>query len=249
MPHYRLLTLVGKFGETESRVHPVLVFDGRDAVLCDAGYPGQTDQIERELAAHGFSLGAVTRIVLSHHDHDHVGALAALKRLNGAVEVAASASEAARVSGAEPPLRLVQAEARDAVLSGAEKEFGRRFAAYLRTVETCPVDRILGPGREAVVDGLVAVPTPGHTEGHLSFFIEESGTLVAGDALVVSGGELDLANPEFAFDLAAAVESVRTIRALAPRRILCYHGGEIDTDIDLRLERLVARYAEAAPSY
>lgn len=243
MPHYRLLTLIGKFGATESRIHPVLVFDGREAVLCDAGYPGQADQIERELAAAGVSVGALTRIVLTHHDHDHLGALAELKRRNAAAEVAASAAEAACVSGREPALRLVQAEARDAVLSGAEREFGRRFAAYLRTVETCPVDRILGPGRERIIDGLVAVPTPGHTEGHLAYFVEESGTLIAGDALAAADGELDLANPEFAWDPAAALESVRTIKALSPRRILCYHGGEIDTDIDGRLDRLIARYA------
>lgn len=47
--------------------------------------------------------------------------------------------------------------------------------------------------------------TPGHTPGHISLYFLQSKTLVAGDAVVIENGVLDIANPQFALDLEAAV--------------------------------------------
>jgi glyoxylase-like metal-dependent hydrolase (beta-lactamase superfamily II) len=76
------------------------------------------------------------------------------------------------------------------------------------------------------VFGLQIVGTPGHTAGHISIFDEDTGVLVAGDALNNDGG-LAGSSPEFTEDQAAAAASVRKMAELAPRTILVGHGDPV----------------------
>jgi glyoxylase-like metal-dependent hydrolase (beta-lactamase superfamily II) len=84
--------------------------------------------------------------------------------------------------------------------------------------------RALADGDE--VFGLQIVGTPGHTAGHISIFDEDTGVLVAGDALNNDGGLAGSA-PEFTEDEAAAAASVRKLAELAPRTILVGHGDPV----------------------
>lgn len=242
MLNYKVLTLTAQLGPADLAVHPVIFFDGRDLVLCDSGYPGQADQIEAALGGAGFSLGELTKVVITHQDHDHLGSLAELKRRNPRLQVLASPIEAPYISGALPSLRLLQAEAHNKTLAGAELEFGLAFASYLKTIEACPVDALL-EDRAEVLPGLWALATPGHAPGHLSLYLEAQGLLVAGDALALEEGKLSLANPQFTMDLGQALDSVRRIRELEPRMIVCYHGGRMDGNIEAGLKSLLAGMA------
>jgi glyoxylase-like metal-dependent hydrolase (beta-lactamase superfamily II) len=78
-------------------------------------------------------------------------------------------------------------------------------------------------GDDDEVFGLQIVATPGHTVGHISVFDEDTGVLVAGDALN-NDGRLSGSNPQFTEDGAAAAASVRVLADLAPRTILVGHG-------------------------
>jgi glyoxylase-like metal-dependent hydrolase (beta-lactamase superfamily II) len=98
---------------------------------------------------------------------------------------------------------------------------------YIGQADLSEVDanlRTLADGDE--VFGLQIVGTPGHTVGHISIFDEDTGVLVAGDALNNDGGLAGSA-PEFTEDEAAAAASVRKLAALAPRTILVGHGDPV----------------------
>jgi glyoxylase-like metal-dependent hydrolase (beta-lactamase superfamily II) len=95
----------------------------------------------------------------------------------------------------------------------------------------------LGDGDE--VFGLQIVGTPGHTAGHISIFDEDTGVLVAGDALNNDGG-LAGSSPEFTEDQAAAAASVLKMARLRPKTILVGHGEPIVDVGAAALERLAS---------
>ncbi len=90
----------------------------------------------------GGTVADITAIVLSHHDHDHIGSLAELKRRNRR-----SGYSRARRKGTtfrkETIAEAAPGPGVQQTLSGEEKEFGERFAPYLETVEHCPVDDVV----------------------------------------------------------------------------------------------------------
>ena len=95
----------------------------------------------------------------------------------------------------------------------------------------------LGDGDE--VFGLQIVGTPGHTAGHISVFDEDTGVLVAGDALT-NDGELAGSSPEFTENEALAAASVLKMARLRPKTILVGHGEPIVDVGAAALERLAS---------
>jgi glyoxylase-like metal-dependent hydrolase (beta-lactamase superfamily II) len=82
---------------------------------------------------------------------------------------------------------------------------------------------LAGETRVAAGDGsLLIVPTPGHAPDHLCFFDEVSGDLYCGDLARIGGTVVIPASK--GGDLALYLQSLRTIRALGPRRLLPGHG-------------------------
>jgi glyoxylase-like metal-dependent hydrolase (beta-lactamase superfamily II) len=75
-------------------VHSVIVFSNKGLILCDTGYKNQLSQIEHELNQYGFSIKDITKVVITHHDHDHIGSLKSIKDKNNDVEIISSKIEA-----------------------------------------------------------------------------------------------------------------------------------------------------------
>jgi len=215
-------------GVRTETLHPVLFAGETERILFDTGCPGHGQALEEELRKLDLSVKELTRVVVSHQDHDHMGALAELKRGNPRLEVIASEEEAPFISGERTSLRVEQAEAFNQTLTGEARVWGEGFLRYLKTVVPCPVDRTVRDG-ELIVPGLRAVATQGHTPGHLSLFLEKEGILAAGDALALEEGKPVIANPQFTLDLQEAAASIRKIASLSPRLILCCHGGRWET--------------------
>lgn len=236
---HHILRLVKDFGAFKSEVNPVLFVDNDERILFDAGYPGQAEDIARELARHGLAVKDLTMIVVSHHDHDHVGSLLALKMMHPAVRIVAGRSEADYVAGKKVSMRLQQAEEHNKTLVGSEREFGERFAAYLKTIDICPVDRLVDDG-ERLSESVKVVATPGHTPGHISLYVEDRGIFVAGDATAVENGQLILPNPQFTLDMNAALASIRKIQGLKISEIINYHGGVYSGNVADALEGVLA---------
>ena len=107
----------------------------------------------------------------------------------------------------------------------------------LKTVQAVQVDQILALDREIEwLPGVEVIHTPGHMPGHISLYIRQNRTMIAADAVVVENGLLEIANPQFTLDLEEAVRSVEKLQQLEIDRIICYHGGVVQTDIPETVE-------------
>ena len=106
-----LLEIPFEFGQVKDTIYPVVLQSDASCVLVDCGYTGFLPQIEQALAQHGLNGTMLTHVVLTHHDHDHMGALAALKKRYPQVIVVAGEKEVPFIDGRQKPLRLCQAEA------------------------------------------------------------------------------------------------------------------------------------------
>lgn len=80
------------------------------------------------------------------------------------------------------------------------------------------------------VSGLHIIGTPGHTPGHVCVLDPTAGILVAGDALIESGGEILGASPRFSSDMTAANQSVKKLATFDFSTILVGHGDPITSD-------------------
>ena len=165
-----------------SLVNWTIVAGDSGAMLIDAGFPGNRDDVLTSLRRLGFGPEDLTAILLTHAHIDHLGSAIWFAHTHGTpvychpAEVAHArrdyleqASPAALMTQAWRPTWLrwsAQVAAKGALQRAgipAARELTAEIAATL-------------PGRPR------ALPTPGHTSGHCSYVVD--GVLVAGDALV-----------------------------------------------------------------
>jgi glyoxylase-like metal-dependent hydrolase (beta-lactamase superfamily II) len=222
------------FGNTENTVYPTLLWDKQNIILVDCGFIGSLPYLEKELRRHGLSAEQITGLVLTHHDHDHIGSLNDIKDKNQKIKILSSEIEAEYISGRQKSLRLIQAEQYNETLTGKDKEFGEQFVQYLKTVNICLIDEIVHD-KDSICTGVSVVYTPGHTPGHISLYLEEENTLLAGDAVAIENDKLVIANPQFTLDMSNALNSIAKIKSMKIEKIICYHGGIISKFIDNEL--------------
>ena len=199
------LTITTDFMGMPQTVHPVLLKGEVGWFLVDCGYVGSLPLIERELEHHRIAVEDITHILITHQDHDHVGAAAAFKAAHPKVKILASAQEAPYISGEKKSLRLMQAEEMQKHLPDDQKAFGEAFCRVLRSVEPIAVDQIVADGDRLPFGGAcTVVATPGHTPGHISLHLPEQSTIITGDAAALENGERVIANPQFTLDMQRA---------------------------------------------
>lgn len=225
---YRILSLSISmtFGDTENTVYPTLLWDKQNLILVDCGFIGSLPYLEKELQRHGLSADKITGLVLTHHDHDHMGAAVALKRLNPHLKIYASAEEAPYISAQEKPLRLCQAEELQTTLPPEQQDFGIAFCDMLRRVEPVEVDFYLQDGDYmGWCEGCSIIATPGHTPGHISLLMRKDSVIITGDAFALEEGKPVIANPQFTLDIEQAEISMDKLLSYKARAYYCYHGG------------------------
>ena len=221
-----VLNIKYKFGDMEDFIHPVVLKDDNEMILVDCGYSGFMPAIETAMQEEGLDCNELTKILITHHDHDHMGALADFKQKYPNIEIVAGQIEAPYISGDKKALRLEQAEALLVDAEGEQKAFGEAFCQILQSVNPARVD-IPVHGGECFdwCGGCEVLDTPGHTQGHISLYLRSKSTIIAGDAAVLENGRLVIANPQFALDKEKADEAVDMLLKHEARTIICYHGG------------------------
>lgn len=221
-------------------IYPVILSDEREMILIDCGYPGFLPLIRSAARAKGIDISNLTKIIITHHDFDHMGALAQFKREYPHIEVLASSDDENYVSGKEKSLRLQQAEDVYDKLPEDQKENAKIFQQVLESVESVEVNKSL-KNKDSFpwCGGVEIIATPGHMPGHISIYLKQSKTLVSGDALVVEECQLSIANPQYTLDMAKAKKSIEKLLRYEIDEIVCYHGGIYMDRIEESLKKLV----------
>ncbi len=224
-----ILDIGFKFPGGGGAVHPLVLKSADSMVLVDCGYPGFMPDIEQAVRETGLQIAKLTHIVLTHHDFDHMGAASAFLKKYPAVKIVASKAEAPYISGKKESPRLIQAREMQKNLPEGKQAFGRKFCEVVAGVQPVRVDiKVKDKDWFDWCGGVRIVATPGHTPGHISLFLEKEELLVTGDAAVVEGGRLAIANPAFTLDKSGAEKSLLKIKNFGAKKILCYHGGLFD---------------------
>lgn len=173
----------GVFMVTHAHTNCYLVVDAGAVTIVDAGYPSTWEVVRNTLDAIGLRVTDVAAVLLTHGHFDHVG-FARIVQSRFAVPV--WVHEADRWLAAHPyryrpqrnrllfPLRHPRSIP---VLSRMVSAGALRVRGVdaTTTFEAGPLDL---PGSP------VAIPTPGHTDGHCAFHLPDRGVLLTGDALV-----------------------------------------------------------------
>jgi glyoxylase-like metal-dependent hydrolase (beta-lactamase superfamily II) len=176
-------------------------------VVVDAGLKGGGKRLVRALRGH-----AVGAHALTHAHGDHAGGS---KRVVDAFEVPVWVGERDRpyLESGDPPVA---------------DSWAKPLIARLTRYEPVPVARSLHEG-DAVGPGFVALETPGHSAGHISFWREADRTLVCGDVLfnmhvVTTASGLREPPALVTPDPARNRDSARRLAALEPELVLFGHG-------------------------
>jgi glyoxylase-like metal-dependent hydrolase (beta-lactamase superfamily II) len=209
-------------------------------VLIDSGWAlaNARDQLERSLAAIGAGLRDVRRFLVTHLHRDHYTQAIEVRRLLG-TPVALGADEKHSIDRLlGPDFRPLTAQLAVLMSAGAQ-EVASRLAEITGNPPVPPSttpgaafgyeapDEWISPGQQFDLGTrtLEAVPTPGHTRGHVVFVDSEAGLLFAGDHV------LPHITPSIAFEeappelpLGEYLQSLNVVRRLPDMRLLPAHG-------------------------
>jgi glyoxylase-like metal-dependent hydrolase (beta-lactamase superfamily II) len=208
------------------RVNAYLVEDEEALTLVDGGMPGCADAIRTAVREEGHAIRDLDRVLLTHYDVDHVGALAKLTPALDAQLVASRHAATMLMEDQAPPLTN-------------HKGLIQRVSGVLISTPDLPVTHVED---RASVGSFTAYHTPGHTPGHVVYVSERLDVAFLGDLVYESDGDLESSKWRVSYD----TETVRSsITSLAEEgsffEYACPGHGEPLGDGFGRLERLADR--------
>lgn len=235
-------------------VNAYVLLDEDGPVLIDAGQATADSRaaLDEALASLAVSASRVTRFLVTHIHRDHYTQAVAIRRAHD-TSLALGADEKTSLELIADPandrlrtqlslLRTCGAGSLAAALSGQDdgvpvdlwEEPDQWLAGWAR----------IGLARRT----LTAVPTPGHTRGHLAFRDAEAGLLFGGDHV------LPAITPSIGFEpdvparpLADYLQSLRRVRTLPDTKLLPAHGPVTDS-VHIRVDELLEHHAQRLES-
>ncbi|WP_459501080.1 MBL fold metallo-hydrolase [Bacillus sp. C1] len=199
-------------------IHPVLLWDQEMAVLMDTGFPGQIEDLQREMDKVGVSFDKLKVVILTHQDIDHIGSLPEiLQNRESDIKVYAHELDKPYIQGDLPLLK----------------------DGHIENPPKGKVDDTLIDGQELpYCGGIRIIHTPGHTQGHISLYLIQSKTLVAGDSMYSVSGTLGGIHVPTTLDIKAARQSLKKYLDLNIESVVCYHGGLSKGNINEQIQKL-----------
>ena len=230
-------------------VNVYAIEDGDTLVLIDSGWALDVarTQLERALAGLGRTVAQISRFLMTHVHGDHYTQAILLRREFGSrlsLGIGERPSIELWASGRElrlaPQLRRLHACGAAPLADRVQAAQAARDAP--RTEWELP-DEWLAPGDIALTSrSLEAIPTPGHTRGHLCYRDEANGLLFAGDHV------LPHITPSIGFEtaaphlpLASYLQSLRRVRDRPDARLLPAHG-PVTPSVHARVDELLAHH-------
>lgn len=217
---------------------------GDEPAVVDPGPSTTLDHLEEGIREAGVDPSELRHLFLTHVHLDHAGASGHLAAACPDLTVHVHEDAARHVAD---PERLV---------ASTRRTFGEAHDRLWGEVRPVPRNRLRGwrPGEPLPLDGLRALPTPGHIAHHLAYLDEETGLLFAGDALgIVLHPEAPThpPTPPPGVDVEAWLRTLAEIRVVGPERGGVAHFGVHDDvegrvlQLESALQSLEARVREA----
>jgi glyoxylase-like metal-dependent hydrolase (beta-lactamase superfamily II) len=223
-----------------------VLLEGEPLTVVDPGphMHSAREALEAGLTRHGYAIGDLEQVLLTHQHHDHVGLAGEVARDAGA-ELAAIGPLADFLADFD---RSMDHDDRYAVETMVRSGIERKVAATLRTMSAAfrvfgrgaRIDRRLEPGDVVQAGGrrLRVLPRPGHSPTDTVFLDQDAGLLVGGDHLLkrissnpIAHAPIGVDDPEAAArgtdrprPLLTYIESMRETRQLAVSLVLPGHG-------------------------
>lgn len=180
-------------------VNAYLLESAGGLTLVDAGMAFDADRIAAAIHDAGYGLADLDRILLTHYDIDHVGALG---RLDTTAPI--------HIGAADAPLLL-----------GEKRPGWRSIKGFTQFVAApfCPAvrdDRVRLVEDGDRIGGFEAFHTPGHTPGHTAYVHESRDAAFLGDLVVEWKGAFRPVPWPLCYDRAESEESIARIAERAP---------------------------------
>ncbi|WP_108671058.1 MBL fold metallo-hydrolase [Peribacillus acanthi] len=232
-------------------IYPTILFDENGITLIDTGYPGQESLFSTAIENEGLSFSQIHTILMTHQDLDHIGSLPAIIEQSqpNKIQVKAHPLEIPYIQGEKRLIKITQ-EAIDTIdqwfPTGVPEDFKAAFKALLQNPPKAKVDLPLVDGQNLpIIGGLICIHTPGHTPGHMSFYHQDSKTLIAGDALLIEDGKLIASPAQYSSHLDEVFRSIKKLAEFDIEKIICYHGGLYESsDIQERLLEIAEKSSQ-----
>jgi glyoxylase-like metal-dependent hydrolase (beta-lactamase superfamily II) len=196
-------------------ISSLFLVEHRDVLtVVDTGGPhASVGRILKGIRRMGREPEEVRQLVLTHCHGDHTGRAKALQEATGATVIAGEA-DAPVIEGRAP-------------YPGPKGLAGLPYQ-WFSGFDRLSVDRIIS-GREEIDGGLVAIPTPGHTAGHISVLAPDHEALLIGDTVWHLGPVLP-SWKSFTWDRSANAESIKRLAELRVGRVSPGHGPDFGGD-------------------
>ena len=182
--------------------------------IVDCGVSRDTNKILKRLTELGYPEKPLKNIFITHADGDHYGAALKVRDFTKArIFSSPIERDAIEIGGSSRPLkgnRLIM--------------FLTNFLHPLFAASPVCVDETLSDSQVLpVLTGLQVIDTPGHTPGHVSFWLEEPQILFAGDSIRESSGKPIASTGMNTWDLELAKRSYDLQMSLHPKIICAGH--------------------------
>lgn len=207
-------------------LHPTVIYDGEEAILVDTGMPGMHTQLLEEVKQNDIQLENLEKVIVTHQDIDHIGCLPEIiNTLNHSVSVYSHKLDQPYIEGKKPLLKL---------------DFPPQLQHLVENPPKATVNHSLNGEEELpFCGGIKIIHTPGHSPGHISLYVKESKTLIAGDALICANEKLMGPVPQTTPDMETALTSIKQLLNYEIDQVICFHGGLVKGNIKEQLEQIL----------
>jgi len=220
-------------GTKGGRVRSFLFDANGELTLVDTLFENDGAGVLEAIRKLGRKPGDLKRIAITHAHRSHLGGLAALKRATGAT-VLAHEWEADIVSGDRP------AQSVGLKPTAPYRTYPFQVGIFLNRPKhrPVPIDESIGDGD--AVGPLQVLHVPGHSPGHLAFFLPEQRLLLSGDA-IATWPRFEAGWPAFTLNPELHAESLRRMASLDAAIVGVGHGDPITEDAAQRVHGLAER--------